>query len=121
VSTPPPESMLRVREEDGVLIVTILGRDILDESAIGRIGEEVGRLIDTRPRPRVVLSFSEVEHLSSPTLGVLITLYNKIRGKNGQFRLADMTPKIHQIFTVTQLDTILAIHGTTEDAVASMD
>ena len=117
---PQPKSRLRVREEGDVLLVSLVDRSILDETTVQEIGDEIGKLIDAQPQPRFVVSFAEVEHLSSPSLGALIALHNKIRGKNGQLRLADMSPKIHQIFVVTQLDTLFAIHPTSEEAVAGM-
>lgn len=116
---PPVESRLRVRDESGVTIVEFVDRNILDEANIQQIGEEIGAIIDSQASPRLLICFSNVEHLSSAALGTLITINNKVKAKGGELRLADIGPQIYEVFVITKLNKLFQVHETTEDALAS--
>jgi anti-anti-sigma factor len=117
LEAPRPASRVRVREEGEIVLVTLVDRSILDVAVLHQIGEEIGGLIDARPEPRLIVDFSEVELLSSSGLSVLIAIHKKIRAKDGKLCLAGMTTRVHQIFTVTQLDKIFTIHRTIQEAI----
>lgn len=112
-------SRLRVTEEDGVTRIEFIDRNILDEASIQQIGEEITKLIDAQTNPKVLISFSNVDHLSSAALGTLITINNKIRSKDGQLRLANIDPQIYEIFVITKLNKLFQIHETADEALAS--
>ncbi|MEM9166075.1 MAG: STAS domain-containing protein [Planctomycetota bacterium] len=101
--------------------IEFIDRNILDEANIQAIGEEIGRVIEAGPSPKLVISFANVDHLSSAALGQLITINNKVRDREGQLRLADIDPQIYEVFAITKLNKIFEIHGTTEEAVGSLD
>jgi len=85
------------------------------------IGDELGRLVDGDVRPRIVISFRHVEHLSSSALGTLLNINNKVRAKEGQLRLCDIRPEIAQIFEITKLNRILKIEKDVTTARASLE
>lgn len=113
------DSRIRLEQQDDVAIVRFVDRNILDESNIAQIGEEIGALIDEQDAPKLLISFEGVEHLSSAALGTLITINNKIRTKDGQLRLADIDPQIHEVFVITKLNKLFQIHDSTQDALRS--
>ena len=113
------ESLLRVADEGGVTHIQFVDRNILDEANIQQIGEEITRLVDETPQPKVLISFENVDHLSSAALGTLITINNKIRGKDGQLRLANIDPRIYEVFVITKLNRLFQIHDSAEQALAS--
>lgn len=76
-------SRLRVAEQDGITRIEFVDRNILDEANIQQIGDEISQIIDEQESPRLLISFENVDHLSSAALGTLITINNKIRGKDG--------------------------------------
>lgn len=115
----PAASRLRVSEEDGVTRIEFVDRNILDEANIQQIGDEISRIIDAQPQPKVLISFSNVDHLSSAALGTLITINHKIRSKDGQLRLADIDPQILEIFVITKLNKLFQIHENSDQALAS--
>ncbi|MEL6795506.1 MAG: STAS domain-containing protein [Planctomycetota bacterium] len=114
------ESRLRMSESDGVTTVEFIDRNILDEANIQAIGEEIATVIERSSPPKLIISFSNVDHLSSAALGQLITINNKVRDKAGQLRLANIDPQIYEVFAITKLNKIFEIHDTTEDAVGSI-
>ncbi len=113
------ESRLRVRKEDGITQVEFVDRNILDEANIQRIGEEIGEIIDSDAEPKLLISFSNVDHLSSAALGTLITIHNRLKQKGGQLRLANIDPQIYEVFMITKLNKLFDIHETRDGAIES--
>ncbi|MCC6678485.1 MAG: STAS domain-containing protein [Phycisphaerales bacterium] len=113
------DSRLRVRRKDNVTQIEFVDRNILDEANIQLIGDEIGALIDQDASPRLLISFANVDHLSSAALGTLITINNKIRGKGGQLRLANIDPQIYEVFVITRLNKLFQIHENTDEAMKS--
>ena len=114
-------SRLRVADIDGVTRIEFVDRNILDEANIQQIGDEIGRLIDAQESPKVLISFDNVDHLSSAALGTLITINNKVKGKNGQLRLAEIDKQIYEVFVITKLNKLFQIHETAAQALGSFD
>jgi anti-sigma B factor antagonist len=112
-------SRLRVSEHDGITRIEFVDRNILDEANIQQIGAEITKLVDARPHPKLLISFDNVDHLSSAALGTLITINNRVRSKDGQLRLANIDPQILEVFVITKLNKLFQIHPTTQQAMAS--
>ena len=112
-------SHIRVQDVNGVKRIEFVERNILDEANIQQIGEEIGRVVDEQDRPKVLISFLNVDHLSSAALGTLITINNKIRGREGQLRLAEIDPQIYEVFVITKLNKLFQIFDSSEQAMAS--
>ncbi len=113
------ESILVVRREEGIARIEFTKKDILDESNIQQIGEEISKIIDQSDRPKVLISFSNVRHLSSAALGTLITINNKVKNKGGQLRLSDIDPQIYEVFVITRLNQLFQIHEHADEAISS--
>lgn len=114
-----PESRLRIRKESDVTVVEFLDRHLLDEANIAQFSEDVGALVNDETSPKVLISFANVEHLSSAVLSALITIHNRIKSKDGQLRLSDINEQILEVFHITQLDRLFHIHKGADDALES--
>ncbi len=112
-------SRLRVRKTDEIYLIEFVDRNILDEANIQQIGDEISQIIEQADRPRLLISFSHVDHLSSAALGTLITIHNRVRDKAGQLRLADIDPQIYEVFVITKLNKLFQIHDDVERAMKS--
>ncbi|UCF34087.1 MAG: STAS domain-containing protein [Phycisphaerales bacterium] len=110
---------LKVRQVDSVQVVEFADRKILEEFSISEIGEELSRIVDGSEGVKILISFKNVEHLSSAALGMLITLNNKITEQKGQLRLSDITPQIFEVFKITGLNKLFRIHDTAQNALRS--
>lgn len=113
------ESRLRVRKEEGITLVEFVDRNILDEANIQQIGDEISRIVEQQAQPKLLICFANVEHLSSAALGTLITIRNKLIGKDGQLRLSDIKPQIQTVFVITKLNRLFQIHDSAEEALKS--
>jgi len=102
---------IRVKKLDDVTQVEFIDRNILDEANIQIIGDEIAALVDSSPTPKLVISFANVEHLSSAALGTLITINNRVRSRSGQLRLCNIDPQIYEVFAITRLNKLFQIHG----------
>lgn len=116
---PTGPSRLRVKQHKDVTQVEFIDRNILDESNIQQIGDEITDLVESAPLPKLLISFSNVDHLSSAALGTMITINNKVKSKQGQLRLANIDPQIYEVFKITKLDKLFQIHDSTDAALAS--
>lgn len=112
-------SRLRIRKMGGVTRVEFVDRNILDEANIQMIGEEIAAIVESEPKPKLLISFANVDHLSSAALGTLITINNKVRARSGQLRLADIDPQIYEVFVITKLNKLFEIHETGDAALKS--
>ncbi|MEO0512212.1 MAG: STAS domain-containing protein [Planctomycetota bacterium] len=115
------ESRLRVTHQEGVTKVEFVDRNILDEANIQSIGEEISGIVDRNPGCKIIISFHNVDHLSSAALGTLITINNKVRNQNGQLRLAEIDPQIYEVFMITKLNKLFEIHDTSDQALSSFN
>jgi anti-sigma B factor antagonist len=119
---PTEDSRLEVHEEEGgVTRIEFQDRNILEEASIQQIGEEISGIVDQQETPRLLISFQNVEHLSSAALGTLITINNKVQQKDGQLKLANIDPQIQEVFAITKLNKLFDIHENTAQALASFE
>lgn len=114
---PASDSRLRIRRQDAIMIVEFVDRNILDEANIQAIGDEITQLVESESKPKLLISFANVDHLSSAALGTLITINNKVRAKGGQMRLAEIDPQIYEVFVITRLNKLFTIHETSAEAI----
>ena len=110
---------LTVTKSDGVCVVEFADRKILDELAISEIQDELSKLVEGVKNVRLLLSFKNVEHLSSAALGTLIALNKQVAEQKGQLKLSDITPPIYEVFKITRLNKLFSIYGTAREALAS--
>lgn len=107
-----------VKNSGEVRIVEFADRKIIEELFISEIGEELSRVVAGMSDVKMLLSFKNVEHLSSAALGMLITLHKQVAEKKGQLKLSDITPQIYEVFKITRLNKLFSIYGTAREALA---
>jgi anti-sigma B factor antagonist len=112
---------LNVTAEGDVTIVELTDRKILDELSISQIGERLQGMVAKVENPKFILDFSNVGHMSSSALGMLITIHKRIREKKGQLRLSGIQPPIHEVFVITRLNEIFDICKSKEDALETLN
>ncbi len=111
----PPH--LTVQKQDSVEVVHFADRKILEELSIREIEDELFALVAATPAIKLVLNFSNVEHLSSAALGMLINLKKEVEKNKGELKLSDIRPQIFEVFKITRLSKLFDIHNTMNDAI----
>jgi anti-sigma B factor antagonist len=112
---------LTVTQHKEVSVVNFTENKILDEMNISEIGGALAGIVESRERPRLLLDFSNVDHLSSAALGMLINVNNKIKQQNGQLRLSNIKPQIMEVFVITKLNRLFRISATKEEALTTFE
>jgi anti-sigma B factor antagonist len=111
-------SHLTVQKRDAVDVVAFSDRKILEELSIREIEDELFALVGATPSIQLLLDFSNVEHLSSAALGMLINLQKEVGKQSGKLKLADIRPQIYEVFKITRLSRMFDIHGSVDEALA---
>jgi anti-sigma B factor antagonist len=119
--SPPPNALhrLHVTDHKDVKVVSFIENKILDEANIAEIGQGLGSLIENRHRPKILLDFQNVDHLSSAALGMLINVNQKIKHQSGELRLVNIKPQIYEVFVITKLNKLFKILPDRQEALAS--
>ena len=112
-------SPLRISRVGEITQIEFTDSKILDESNIQQIADEMCEVVDGEATPRIMIKFGNVEHLSSAALGALITVNNRVKGKDGTLCLCEIDSQIREVFAITKLDKIFAIFETTDEATTS--
>ena len=107
------------RFDGGLSVVEFADRRILDELCIQEIQDELSKLVESDSPGNVLLSFKNVEHLSSAALGMLITLQKRVEEHQGKLKLSDINTQIYEVFKITRLNKVFEIHPSVEKARAS--
>ncbi len=114
-----PSSHISVRKIDAVTRIDFTDRNILDELNIHQIGEELLKCVESEFRPKVVVVFGNVEHMSSAAYGTFMKFNERVKSRDGQMRLCEMRPRVHEGFVITKLTRLFSIHDTYDAAVES--
>lgn len=112
----PPLSVVSHKD---IKVVEFTNNKILDEANIEDIRRTLDALVDEVERPKLLLDFHTVDHLSSAALGMLISCNNRVKQKNGQLRLANIKPQLYEVFAITKLNKLLKILPTRDEALTS--
>jgi anti-anti-sigma factor len=103
----------------------ISGCDVLELTGrvtIGRDCQELewqlGKLIDAGSA-RIVVDLTNVTHVDSTGIGIFVMSSAKARQHGGQLRLASPTSQVEQVFTLTNVNTIVPIHHTVAEAASA--
>jgi anti-sigma B factor antagonist len=111
----PSSSTLLVQRMDDVRIIEFTDTAILDQGRIEQIHQELLAIVAVGV-PKIILSFENVQHISSAMLGVLMSLHKQIKAAGGEMRLAAISKNIAEVFKLTKLDKMLKIYRSTDQA-----
>lgn len=117
---PETQVNMTVHKQIDICIIEFQDRKILEELAINQIGERLTELADEYDKPKLLLDFKKVEHLSSAALGMLITLNKQLKDRQGQLVLAGINQQILEVFKITKLNKLFVITETTEQAIQEL-
>jgi anti-sigma B factor antagonist len=122
-------------EREGWQVLAVVGE--LDLAAVPRVRHAVvrvlgpgSRAVESRdiggpgagagadPRPRIVLDLGAVDFIDSSGLGVVIGTKRRVRAAGGELRLVVTEPQVRAVFALTELDQILTLYASLDEAIA---
>jgi len=111
---------ISVEYAENATIVTLVDEKILEEKDIRALQESIVSVIEQSERINLILDFCNVQFLSSAVLGLLIRISKKVYERDGQLRLCNIDPRIHEIFRITRLTKVFDIYQDVESAAESL-
>ncbi len=110
---------ISVQYTENATVLAFTDRKILEEQDIRSLQDTVMSVVEQADDIQLVLDFGQVEFLSSAVLGLLIRISKRINEKHGKFSLCNISPKIHEVFKITQLTKIFDIQKDVDSAISS--
>lgn len=87
------------RQTDGVTILDLTGNVIMGGGS-KRLGEDVRRRVQDG-EANVLLNFADVKYLDSSGVGELVSIANAVSKAEGNLKLANLTPKVEEVLTLS--------------------
>ncbi len=112
---------LRVNTRDGVTVVRFVGAWATNDLANGELGRELLALVGQEDCSKLLLNCAGLTYACSAMLGKFITLHNEVQAKGGKLTLCELTPTVHQIFTMMKLDKLLDVRDTEHEAFKALE
>jgi anti-anti-sigma factor len=109
---------LTIQDRDGITVVEFSARKILEELTIREIETELVELVSERRGIKLILNFTNVGHFSSAALGTLNKLFELARQSGGRMILTGISPRIMEVFEITNLHKRFEIRSTVAEALA---
>jgi len=116
----PIKPKISVEYAENATIITLADEKILEDYDIRALQESLMSVIEQGGRINLVVDFRNVRFLSSAVLGLLIRVSKKVYEQDGQLRLCNINPKIHEIFKITRLTKIFDIYKDMERAIEGL-
>jgi len=110
---------IKETEKDGVVILTLSGKMMLDAKSIS-LHEYVKDLIN-KGKVKVIMDMGKITWFGSTGLGVLLASYTSLKDNGGDLKVARATRKIRSVFMFTQIIKVLENYDTVEEAVAALN
>ena len=110
--------IMKWRKDDLIIVGEVHATNMLDSLSVSDFGSEVVKVIEKYPGCYLLLSFEQVEFLSSAALSELIRIHNTAEKNRGVVRLCGISPDILKVLTITKLDQMFSIHPKDDVATA---
>jgi len=113
-------STLKTQIEGPILIVGFQDVSIIDESRIEAVGTELKELMNKSDQEKIILTFENVEFMSSAMIGKLVHFGNMCKDEKVALRLCDINPNVKKVFDLMRLDKLFTIDKDVESALAKI-
>ena len=104
--------------KDGVLSVGVEGRIVGSNVLVFR--EAIETAVQDGDRA-VILDCERIEYLGSAGLRTLLAIAKSLSNRDTRFALCSLPDQVRLVFETSGFDTIIAIHASRDEAVASLD
>jgi anti-sigma B factor antagonist len=104
---------------DDVALATSLRGTYADRDAVTAMFKELCDRVQGGAFRNLVLNGSQLEYVSSATLGKLMTLSRLLTQAKGRLKLCCLEPQFHDILRTTRLNEVFELFETEEAALAS--
>ncbi len=107
----------RVYEKDGVTILELKGTITLGSGDVN-MRDKIKELLG-QGHKKIIIDLGEVSFMDSTGLGELVAAYTTARHQQATLKLAQLTKKIKDLLSITQLAAVFETYETLDEAIAS--
>ncbi len=107
------EFKIKIREQSNVQIVDLKG--YLDAHTAPEFEQTMQKLINEK-KYNILVNCKNLSYISSAGLGVFMAYIEEIRKYKGDIKLANMPPKIYNVFDILGFPLIYEIYNNEEEA-----
>lgn len=108
-------SSLLFHVRGNICVVELIDTAILSQNQVEQITSGLKTVLDEGYR-KVILDFTNVQHISSALLGALLSSNTQIQKASGELRLAAINDELAEIFALTRLDKKLKLYRSVDHA-----
>ena len=112
-----PANRLQVEMVDGVMVVSLMDSEIVDDFSLNGVRDALYTLIDERKPPRLVLNLVRVRKYSTQFLGNLIAFKSRLRKAKGVMKICCIAPNLMDAVKILHLERDLDIYPEEQAAV----
>ncbi|MCK4236243.1 MAG: STAS domain-containing protein [Candidatus Krumholzibacteria bacterium] len=108
-------------KEDWIEAMVVLKLHGLIDSGTSQLLEDKFRELMAANNTRVVIDLQEISYISSAGWGIFVGEIKGIRRRNGDIKLAGMTPDVREVFDLLEFNALLTPYNSKEDAMAAFE
>ncbi len=112
---------VEIMVERGMTVIVFKATSISNVQKIKVISGQIRDFIEANSPKGVVFDFEEVKFFSSQVLGLLLDIRDRLKSCNGEVVISAIEPKLHRVFTITNLDKIFRFFPDRESAVSALN
>ncbi len=101
-----------------VVKISLAGR-LMDKTQASTLLQGIEEQVSTG-KNRFILDLSHLDYMNSSGLNVLVNILTKARVAGGEVAIANVSPKVEQLFLITKLHTLFTISESVEKAEAHL-
>jgi len=102
---------------NNIFVLSVAGK--IDAVTSRDFEKALAKLIDQNLKD-LVIDMEKVEYLSSSGLRVLMASLNRLKGKDGDLKLAALQPFVREVFVLTGAGRFFSIYPSIEEAIDSV-
>lgn len=69
----------------------------------------------------VILNLAQLDYISSAGLRIILLSAKNLRQRDVKFAICSLSPSVHELFIISGFDQIIAIHSSTDTALAALE
>lgn len=104
----------------GDIAIFKLNESRFDASIAGLVKGEFTIILHTEEVNKLILDLSEVEYCDSSGLSAILLAFRILQSNEGHIRLASPTKNVKTLIEISQLDRILPICATVDEAIQGL-
>ena len=105
-----------VSDVDGCTVVAVRGE--VDLATAPALKNRLLELV-ADGKTEIVVDLTDTDFLDSTGLGAVVAAYKRVRAHDGHLRLVATSARVKRVFEITNLDRVVPICATVEEACAS--